>query len=51
MLNGKRNGHGTFYYKDGGFYQGEWKDNAMNGFGRLFYDNRILAYQGQWYND
>lgn len=31
MYNGKRNGQGTFYYKDGGYYQGNWKDNMMNG--------------------
>jgi len=23
----------------------------MNGFGRLYYDNGSLAYEGQWYKD
>lgn len=23
----------------------------MTGFGKLFYDNGILAYEGQWYKD
>lgn len=46
-----REGYGTFYYKDGGYYQGEWKQNLMNGNGRLYYDNDHLAYEGQWYND
>lgn len=46
-----RNGYGTFYYKDGGYYQGEWKQNLMNGHGKLYYDHDRLAYDGQWYND
>lgn len=32
-----RNGYGTFYYRDGGIYEGEWKDNLMHGYGKLFY--------------
>lgn len=51
MLNGERNGEGTFYYKDGGFYKGEWKNNQMNGYGKLFYDGGGVAYEGQWYKD
>ncbi len=23
----------------------------MNGYGKLYYDNGILAYEGQWYRD
>ena len=51
MLNEKRNGEGIFYYKDGGFYDGHWKDNMMNGYGKLYYDNGKVAYEGQWYRD
>lgn len=51
MKKGKRNGEGTFYYKDGGYYQGQWKENMMNGFGKLYYDSGDLAYDGQWYKD
>jgi hypothetical protein len=51
VRDGKRNGHGIFYYRDGGYYDGHWKDNQMNGFGKLYYDNHKLAYEGQWYRD
>ena len=39
-----RNGEGKFFYQDGGMYDGNWKDNKMDGFGRLFYQNGNLAY-------
>ena len=47
----ERNGHGCFYYKEGGYYEGNWRDNKMNGFGRLYYDNGKIAYEGQWFMD
>lgn len=50
-MNGLRNGEGTFYYKDGGYYVGNWKDNKMNGYGKLYYESDKLAYEGQWYRD
>jgi hypothetical protein len=37
MINGMRNGNGIFYYKDGGYYDGRWKQNMMNGYGKLYY--------------
>jgi len=46
-----RHGQGSFYYQEGGYYEGNWKNNKMNGFGRLYYDNGRLAYEGQWYMD
>lgn len=51
MRDGRRNGQGTFYYRDGGYYDGHWKENMMNGYGKLFYDNGKIAYEGQWYRD
>lgn len=30
---------------------GQWKDNTMNGFGKLYYNSKDLAYEGQWYKD
>ena len=38
-LNGLRHGKGTFNYKEGGRYEGEWSKNKMNGKGTLFYPN------------
>ena len=49
MKNGKRCGKGTFYYKDGTYYKGTWKDNKMHGKGCLYYANNVLAYEGGWY--
>jgi antitoxin component YwqK of YwqJK toxin-antitoxin module len=51
MHNSMRNGPGKFYYRDGGYYDGVWKNNMMNGYGKLYYDNGKLAYEGQWYKD
>ena len=46
-----RHGFGKFYYQDGGHYEGEWKDNKMNGFAKLYYQNNDLAYEGLWKDD
>ena len=51
MKNGKRNGKGKFFYQDGSYYDGFWKDNKMHGEGSLYYYNGRLAYKGQWYLD
>ena len=51
MMNKMRNGLGTYYYQEGGFYEGNWKDNKMNGFGKLFYESGSLAYEGMWFMD
>jgi hypothetical protein len=51
LLNGQRNGPGTFYYRDGGYYSGRWKNNSMNGYGKLYYETGKLAYEGQWHRD
>lgn len=46
-----RNGRGKFFYQDGGFYDGNWKDDKMHGEGKLFYNETKLAYEGEWYLD
>lgn len=46
-----KNGHGILYFKDGGHYEGEWKDDKMHGFGKLYYENGKIAYEGHWDND
>lgn len=32
-------------------YDGDWRQNKMEGFGKLFYQSGKLAYQGEWKND
>lgn len=51
MKDGQRHGFGKFYYKNGGYYEGSWRNNTMNGKGKLYYDNGKLAYDGQWYQN
>lgn len=34
---GKREGWGKYQYKDGGYYEGEWKNDVMFGKGKLYY--------------
>lgn len=46
-----RNGKGKFYYQEGSFYDGEWKNNNMHGYGKLYYSNNKLAYEGDWFID
>ncbi len=46
-----RHGQGKFFYQDGGRYEGEWKENKMNGYGKLFYQSDKIAYEGEWVND
>lgn len=32
-------------------YDGNWKNNKMDGYGSLYYQSGELAYQGMWKND
>lgn len=50
-MNGLREGHGKFYYADGGVYEGEWLQNRMNGNGTLYYMSGKVAYEGNWVED
>lgn len=43
-MNGKRHGFGKLHYQSGEFYEGNWKDNMMEGFGKLFYNADMIAY-------
>ena len=45
-LKGLRHGKGTFYYQDGGCYEGEWSNNKMEGRGTLYYQSGKVAYEG-----
>ncbi len=48
MCNNKKNGMGRLYYKDGGYYEGEWKDNLLHGYGKLYFKDNRIAYEGHW---
>lgn len=32
-------------------YDGDWKSNKMEGYGKLYYQSGKLAYEGEWKND
>lgn len=50
MQNGMRHGEGTYFYKDGRKYVGQWKDDKEHGSGVLYSYNRNKIYDGQWQN-
>jgi hypothetical protein len=37
MVNGVKEGHGKLIYADGAYYEGEFKNDRMEGKGTLFY--------------
>lgn len=41
---------GRFIYLEGSYYEGQWKDDMMDGFGKLHYPNGQIAYEGHWHN-
>ncbi len=50
-MDGVRHGEGLFYYKEGGYYCGEWENDAMSGKGVLYYSTNKPAYDGYWRED
>ena len=46
-----RSGIGRLMYADGGYYEGEWRDDQMNGYGKLYYCDGAIAYEGFWLNN
>ena len=47
LINGKRNGFGTYYFSSGSKYVGEWKNNLFEGQGKMYYFNGNV-YSGSW---
>ena len=43
-------GKGTYKWKEGGKYEGEWKKNKKCGKGKRIFANGS-AYEGEWLND
>ncbi|CRG99471.1 protein kinase, putative [Plasmodium relictum] len=49
--NKKRQGYGYYIYMDiKTIYQGQWKENAKNGYGTLFNQKEVI-YSGEWLNN
>lgn len=45
LRNGKQEGYGKLIYKDGTFYEGEWKDNIPHGKGAFYYPNKGYKFE------
>lgn len=46
---GVRHGKGVYQYVDGQTYMGDWKDGRMHGYGKLYYQDKKLRYEGEFY--
>lgn len=51
MINGSKEGHGKLTYSDGAYYEGDFKNDRMEGQGTLFYGPQRPAYEGNWLAD
>lgn len=45
-LNGKKHGHGKLIFEDAAYYEGQFKQDKMNGKGTLYYEVGHPAYDG-----
>ena len=50
MLDGLRHGQGTQVWPDGARYEGEWRNNQANGFGKFWHADGDI-YEGEWKDD
>ena len=48
MQNHKRHGRGKLTFKNGNYYEGQWKDDLMDGYGVLFDKGRKKIYEGHF---
>ena len=49
--NGRREGIGHSFTKNGKYYIGQWSNNLRNGKGTLYYSNGNIEKEGNWVND
>ena len=48
MQGGKRHGRGKMTFKTGEYYEGEWRDNLMDGYGVLYDGHKNKIYEGHY---
>jgi hypothetical protein len=51
LKHGKRHGHGTQLYPSNDKYDGEWKNDLREGYGRMICSSGGDSYVGNWKND
>lgn len=49
-MNGKKHGYGKYVYEDGVYVQGLWRNDELNGAGKLYFSNGKLVYDGEYEN-
>ena len=47
----KKSGKGIYYFKNGDFFKGEWKNGKKNGKGVFYYKDKNLEEEGFWEDD
>ena len=50
LKDGKPNGQGIAYYRNGGRYEGEWRRRPAPWLWQEYYPNGNLRYDGEWAN-
>ena len=50
FINGKKEGDGKYFFKDGNYYIGKFKDDQQNGKGILYNKNGKIMYEGNFIN-
>ena len=50
-LNGKRHGIGILLFPNGDFYEGSFKNDRMDGFGKYTVKNKNKIFRGRWENN
>jgi hypothetical protein len=48
---GKPNGKGSYYWKDGRKYVGDFRNGQSHGNGALYAADGTVTYEGEWIND
>ena len=48
VFNGKRHGRGKLWLREGGHYEGDWRDGELNGYGIQFDKDGYKLYEGQF---
>ena len=51
MKDGVRDGKGVYFHPAKGIYDGQWLNNKMHGYGKLYSPEGKLRYKGEWEAD
>ena len=51
FFDNKFEGYGKYYYLNGKYYEGQFKNGLRNGNGKLYYSNGNIIYEGDFVND